>query len=152
MIRRAALPDDQAFEESFTLYEDQSLLTKVLLRNAAYLGWHPTALYRQHDQSTSSRAQQFGEYRRVGTHPARTKFLSWVRDYTERAGLLTGSLEDAIVIAEAIQSGDRSGLSIQQRARLWGFALVDRRKRFVRRVKRRFSSRSTRFANQASAG
>jgi hypothetical protein len=116
MVRRSALPEGTPFEEQFALYEDQTLLAKVALNLPVYIGGHLTALYRQHGESTSARAEKSGEYQRHGPHSARTAFLRWVRGHAAQTVTGSPSVEDALSIAEAVQSGDRRQLTARQRA------------------------------------
>ena len=136
MIRRAVL-GDSPFEERFRLYEDQAMLVKVALEHPVYVGRHLTALYRQHGASTSARAEQSGEYRRIGGHSARSAFLDWLRSYAGSRGRLAPSTREALALAEAKQSGDWSTLTRRQRALAWRYAAVDRTGKLVRRTGRR---------------
>lgn len=135
MLRRSKLPAGPAFEESFALYEDQTLLVKMLLSTPVYVGRHLTALYRQHPQSTSARAERTGEYRRLARHSARGDFLYWVRTVLETRGM-EPAIGAALALAEAIQSGNYSRLTGAQRATLFRFALQDRVKRLLRPLRR----------------
>jgi glycosyltransferase involved in cell wall biosynthesis len=118
MVRRNAVPRGDPFELSLSLYEDQSFLLKILSERRAYIGRHVTALYRQHRDSTSSKARELGEYRRIGPHRARTKFLAWARAYLEARPQIFAKSEKALLLAEAIQSKDYSSLEGRQRADL----------------------------------
>jgi hypothetical protein len=129
MVRRSALPPGPAFEEGFALYEDQTLLVKMMLRAPVYVSRHLTALYRQHPHSTSARAEEAGEYDRLAPHGARRDFLRWVCDYARASGRREASIDEALAVAEAIQSGDRSQLTPVQRAMLRRFAVQDRLRR-----------------------
>ena len=150
MLRRSALPPGPPFEESFALYEDQTLLAKMMLSAPVYVGWHLTALYRQHGQSTSSRAEESGEYQRLAPHSARTRFLHWVRDYVGQTATATPAIKEALAIAEAVQSGEGARLTPRLRARLLGFALQDRVKRLTRPFRRVFRRRSALSSTRAS--
>lgn len=136
MVRRRDVPAGPAFEEAFALYEDQTLLVKMMLSAPVYLGRHLTALYRQHPNSTSARAEETGEYQRHAPHRARGAFLRWVRGYAQAAGKNEPSILEALAIADAIQSGDRSQLTLRQRAVLRRFALQDRIKRIASPVRK----------------
>jgi hypothetical protein len=136
MVRRSALPPGPAFEEAFALYEDQTLFVKMMLRAPVYVSRHLTALYRQHPQSTSARAEEAGEYHRLVPHRARREFLEWVRDYAQAVGKMDASIDEALAVAEAIQSGDRSQLTPAQHAMLRRFAFQDRMRRLIWLVRR----------------
>ncbi|WP_051531647.1 glycosyltransferase family 2 protein [Sphingomonas sp. URHD0057] len=117
MVRRAAIPEEPAFEPGLELYEDQSFIAKVLAHWPVYVGRHRTALYRQHAGSASAQAETEGAYGRIGPHPARSRFLAWVRAYIDRTPDLQRQSGGALRIAGAIQSGDPSTLSVaEQRA------------------------------------
>jgi hypothetical protein len=133
---RAAVLGDSPFEERFRLYEDQAMLVKVALEWPVYIGRHATALYRQHAGSTSARAEQSGAYRRIGPHDARRSFLDWLQSHAEGAGRLKHTTREALALANAKQSGDRSALTRRQRARLWRYAASNRAGRLVRRAGR----------------
>jgi hypothetical protein len=142
MVRRRDLPAGPPFEEAFALYEDQTLLVKMMLGAPVYLGRHLTALYRQHPHSTSARAEQAGEYQRHAPHRARGAFLRWIRGYAQAAGKNEPSILEALAIADAVQSGDRSQLTLRQRAVLRGFALQDGIKRIARPIRKLFARRT----------
>lgn len=118
MVRRGSVPAPAAFELSLSLYEDQSFLLKIMAERPVYIGHHVTAQYRQHSSSTSFKARDLGEYRRIGPHPARTTFLAWARRYLEARPELFVKSEKALLLAEAIQSGNYSRIDKRQRAGL----------------------------------
>lgn len=118
MVRKIAIPPEPAFEPGLALYEDQSFIAKVLCNWPAYVGSHRTALYRQHRKSGSAMAEEGGTYERIGPHPARLRFLAWLRAYLEATPKLAGSTAAALRMAEAVQSGDRSKLSPTERREL----------------------------------
>jgi hypothetical protein len=134
MVRRSNLPESQPFEERFALYEDQTLLVKVALNSAVYIGRHLAALYRQHPNSTSSRAESDGEYARLGSHRSRAEFLDWFGRYVRQVGTPELEVVDALKIARARQSGRLSELSARQRASIIGWKLADAVTRIPRRI------------------
>lgn len=81
MIRKEPLEAVGGFEESFALYEDQTLWVKLLLAYPVRVisGCH--AVYRQHPASTSTAASAAGAYNQSSAHPARDAFLNWVWEY-----------------------------------------------------------------------
>jgi glycosyltransferase involved in cell wall biosynthesis len=136
MVRRTALPSPAAFETAFALYEDQSLLAKLALTSPVYIGRHLTALYRQHSESTSSRAEQQGDYARVGPHGARAEFLHWLRRHVEESPANDSEIAEALLIAEARQCRDYSKLTLRQRATVLLWKMGNAATRIPRRVRR----------------
>lgn len=141
MVRRPALPALPAFEPGLRLYEDQAFLAKIFLAHPAYIGRHCTSLYRQHPASTSSNAERKRQYRRLGRHQARAHFLAWIRDYLEQGGFSDASIEEALLCAEALQTGDYSKLEIGRRAKLLGWRAGEAVARVPRRTARWFNRR-----------
>jgi glycosyltransferase involved in cell wall biosynthesis len=87
LVRREVAVRLGGFEERFRLYEDQSLLAKVLLRHPAYVCSHANARYRNHSASTSARAVADGEYEPYRPHIARREFLAWLSAHAAESGL-----------------------------------------------------------------
>jgi hypothetical protein len=112
------------------------LLVKVALDCAVYVGRHLTAMYRQHPGSTSAQAERDGLYQRVGTHAARADFLAWVRDYVTSRNSPELSTVDALAVAEARQSGDRSALNPRQRRLMRAVVLRRVANKLIRRARR----------------
>jgi len=96
LIRREALDRVGGFDETFHLYEDQTLWVKILLRFPVYVTDMVGARYRQHNASATARSEQSGEYDRMRPHPARLAFLTWVRDYARSGGLADAPVERAL--------------------------------------------------------
>ena len=101
MIRREALRPIGGFDEAFQLYEDQTLLVKLLLRYPAFVTETPTSRYRQHAASTSARAIASGVYDRMKPHSARVNFLEWVNAYIVESNLMTPRLDRSLRFAFA---------------------------------------------------
>jgi glycosyltransferase involved in cell wall biosynthesis len=151
MVRKEALGGADPFEERFRLYEDQAMLVRLALERPVYVGRHLTAFYRQHSGSTSSRAEQLGDYDRKGRHGARTDFLQWIRTYAEGRDALESSTREAIAVAQSAQSGDRSALNLRQRAQLFRFGVIDALGSIVRlgrRLMRRLKARSALYSTR----
>jgi peptidoglycan/xylan/chitin deacetylase (PgdA/CDA1 family) len=74
------------FEDSFRLYEDQSLWAKLFLRFPVYVSPLCLARYRQHEASSSSAAQRAGEYHPTRPHPAGLAFLEWLEGHVRKSG------------------------------------------------------------------
>ena len=135
LARREAVLTAGGFEESLSLYEDQTLWARLMVRYPAYIGTHLTSLYRQHSGSTSARAQQAGDYDRLRAHPARAAFLDWAgRDL---ADLATPSTMSALRIAQAILTGNSAQLSLAERARYMQIVLGKTWRRVTRKSRRR---------------
>ncbi|MFK4809719.1 glycosyltransferase [Devosia sp. ZW T5_3] len=81
LIRRAAIAEIGGFEEQFTLYEDQTLWTKLFLRYPVFIHDHCLSRYRQHEHSVSAEAIRSGQYQRHAEHRSRAAFLDWVAQY-----------------------------------------------------------------------
>jgi hypothetical protein len=136
LIRRSALAEIGGFLERLSLYEDQTLWVKLMLRYPIYV--HETALcrYRQHSGSASAQAETAGAYDRHRPHPARLDFLEWI----EREGGLSGNdprLQQALRLAFAAYPGHRRPLTTGDRVEL----TRRRFKRAVDRVRRRVKLR-----------
>jgi GT2 family glycosyltransferase len=101
LVRRSAIDATGGFEERFQLYEDQALWTKLLLRYPAYVTPACLSRYRQHSDSESATAASQGLYDRMGEHPARAPFLSWLADYVAGSGVRDARLDRALRLARA---------------------------------------------------
>lgn len=101
MIRRSAIEEVGGFEEAFELYEDQSLWAKLLLRHPVYVTDQVQSRYRQHPESTSTKATQAGDYERYRPHAARIAFLRWAAEHAQASGRMTPSLARAFRLAFA---------------------------------------------------
>jgi glycosyltransferase involved in cell wall biosynthesis len=129
LIRRSAIDAVGGFEERFQLYEDQALWAKLLLRFPAYVLTYCGARYRQHPGSTSVRATADGSYDQLGPHPARAKFLEWLREYVLKSGVRSWTLNGAIYLARAPYAGG-SGIKFHLNRAAWlGFLLTTKLKR-----------------------
>ncbi|MGH6893467.1 MAG: glycosyltransferase [Dongiaceae bacterium] len=78
LIRREAALAVGGFEESFHLYEDQTLWAKLFLRHGVLVSPSAYSVYRQHEGSTSTQAERSGAYDRWAPHPAHRAFLEWM--------------------------------------------------------------------------
>jgi glycosyltransferase involved in cell wall biosynthesis len=86
-IRRDLFLELGGFEESFALYEDQTLWAKLMLEAPAYVRSGADAYYRRHAASTTDIAISAGHYHQFGPHPSRDAFLNWAADYAEPRSL-----------------------------------------------------------------
>ena len=86
LMRRSAIEAVGGFEEAFSLYEDQTLWAKLMLRWPAHVHATPVARYRQHAASTSARAVRDGCYHPKDPHAARAEFLLWAAEEAKAAG------------------------------------------------------------------
>jgi glycosyltransferase involved in cell wall biosynthesis len=98
-VRREALQSVGGFDEAFQLYEDQTLLVKLLLRYPVFVTATPTSRYRQHPASTSARATASGVYDRMKPHAARVRFLDWVDIHVVTSNRMTPQLERSLRFA-----------------------------------------------------
>jgi len=119
LIRRSALDQVGGFEEALSLYEDQTLWAKLLLRFPVYVHDEITSRYRQHEGSASARAAQAGDYDRLAPHAARPAFLAWVEDYLAQSGLASPALSRAVRLAFAPYPEHRGRLTPPDRLLLW---------------------------------
>ena len=118
MVRREALQSVGGFDEAFRLYEDQTLLTKLLLRYPAFVTETPTSRYRQHADSTSARATASGVYDRMKPHSARVDFLEWVNTYIIESNLMTPRLNRSLRFAFARSLAPRLPVTLHDRIEL----------------------------------
>lgn len=81
LIRRSAIAEIGGFAEQFTLYEDQTLWTKLFLRYPVFIHDHCLSRYRQHEHSVSAEAVRSGQYQRDAEHQSRAAFLDWAAQY-----------------------------------------------------------------------
>jgi glycosyltransferase involved in cell wall biosynthesis len=132
-VRRSALDEVGGFEP-FQLYEDQTLWVKLFLRYPVYVSDFVGARYRQHQDSTSARAQRNGEYDRARPHTARAGFLRWAGSYVESTGLGDDSIEQALRRAMATNDQDWTGLSFVDRTVLVRFGIEVRLRKLGRRI------------------
>jgi glycosyltransferase involved in cell wall biosynthesis len=90
LIRRDRALEVGGFEETFRLYEDQTLWAKLFLKYGVLVSPRAHSIYRQHDQSVSAQAERTGEYDRWVAHPAHLAFLDWFARQ-----IATGQIRDA---------------------------------------------------------
>jgi glycosyltransferase involved in cell wall biosynthesis len=135
LVRRSAVMEVGGFDESFRLYEDQTLWVKLFLRYPVYVTPVCLSNYRQHPQSLSALATRHGEYDRMRAHQARSIFLDWVAEYVAGSGGEDKGLNRAIRLARAPYAGTHCGQGIADRI-LYQMLITAARVR--RRFKRRF--------------
>ncbi len=87
LIRREAALAVGGFEESFHLYEDQTLWAKLFLRYGVLVSPSALSIYRQHEGSASAQAERSGAYDRWAPHPAHRAFLEWMAGEAAAAGV-----------------------------------------------------------------
>jgi SAM-dependent methyltransferase len=79
LIRRRVLVELGGSEDDFTsMFEDQVLLARMYLTQTVMISGARTALYRQHEGSSTVAAIARGEYRPGGPSRSREAFLRWV--------------------------------------------------------------------------
>ncbi|RWE14020.1 MAG: glycosyltransferase [Mesorhizobium sp.] len=130
MVHREALVAVGGFDEAFELYEDQTLLVKLLLRYPVFVTSTPTGRYRQHLDSTSAKATASGIYDRLRPHAARIGFLEWVEMHASASGLMTPELQRALRFAFARYPAQRRPLTLRDRFDL----AIEAGRRFARRL------------------
>lgn len=77
-------------------YEDQVLISQLLLKSRARVLDECLAKYRQHRNSLTARAKLSGEYRPGRAHEARFVFLRWLQDFSRREGIDDAILQRAL--------------------------------------------------------
>ncbi|CAA9325177.1 MAG: hypothetical protein AVDCRST_MAG61-2526 [uncultured Friedmanniella sp.] len=122
LIRRRALEMTGGFDESFQLYEDQTLWAKLLLRFPVYVTDVVGARYRQHEASTSAHAERAGVYHTRRPHESRLAFLDWVELHARSSGLADVSVQRALRLASARYKDRRADLTVADRLTLLGQA------------------------------
>jgi glycosyltransferase involved in cell wall biosynthesis len=135
LIRRSALTEIGGFLERLSLYEDQTLWVKLMLRYPAYVHDRVLCRYRQHSHSASAQAEAAGAYDRLRPHPARLDFLEWIE---REAGLSSNDprLQRSLRLAFAAYPDHRRPLTAGDRLVMAGRGLkhaVDRVQRAFRR-------------------
>lgn len=84
VVRRGSLRAVGGSEAEFTgMYEDQALYAKLGLGLSAVIDPRPLALYRQHADSTCSRAITAGEWARVGRNESVLRFFIWLQRWVD---------------------------------------------------------------------
>lgn len=96
-VRREAIAVVGGFEPEFRgCYEDQVFLAKICSRFNVHVTDRCLDRYRQHAASCTAQAALTGEYVAGLPHPARERFLRWLRAYLEREGLLDAAIARAL--------------------------------------------------------
>ena len=96
LIRSEAARAAGGFEESFQLYEDQTLWAKLFLRHGVFVASAAHSIYRQHPGSTSAHAEAAGQYDFWQPHPAQREFLEWLGREAGAAGAADAAFERAL--------------------------------------------------------
>lgn len=139
LVKRRALELVGGFEESFSLYEDQTLWVKLLLRFPVFVTDVVGARYRQHNESATAQSERSGVYDRMRPHQARIAFLDWVRHYGRSSGLTDSSTERALRLASAPYGNGRAMLTTGERWTLARYKVQDKvrwiRRRLVRSLR-----------------
>jgi hypothetical protein len=139
LIRTAALQVVGGFDESFALYEDQTIWVKIMLRYPVAVHGVVTSRYRQHSGSTSAQATRDGRYT-VGPHEARLPFLEWSAREAAAAGAMTPKVRRALRLALAAYGRPPEPLSAMDRLaivrRRAGARVLSAPKRALRLAKR----------------
>lgn len=136
MIRRRVLELVGGFDEAFSLYEDQTLWAKLLLRFPAYVTEVVGARYRQHEESATAHSERSGLYDRMRPHEARIAFLNWVRRHAGSSGFADSSVERALRLASAPYGDGSTMLTGPDRLILARYKLEDMLRSILRSLVR----------------
>ena len=120
LIRRHAFTVTGGFEESFHLYEDQTLWVKLMLRFPVYVTAVVGARYRQHEASTTAHAERSGVYHYRRPHESRVAFLAWVDHHAQSSGLADRSVQRALRLASARYEKRSAVLTLVDRITIMG--------------------------------
>lgn len=137
LIRREVVVEAGGFTDGFSLYEDQSLWAKLMLRHPVYVHGRVLCRYRQHPQSISAHAEATGAYDRFRPHLARTAFLEWLDGHVRASGQSTPHLQRELRLAFAAYPGGGRSLTAMDWLVLAKRKLRRRAAWFWRRVARR---------------
>ena len=97
LVRRSAVEAVGGFEEKFRgSYEDQVFLAKITAHHRVAVTDECLDLYRQHPNSCCAIAMEEGEYIPDEPHPAKKRYLDWLRTYFDTCGLDDPSLRAAL--------------------------------------------------------
>jgi hypothetical protein len=135
LVQRHVVRQVGGSEDHFPqMYEDQVLLAKLYLTQHLVLSDAETALYRQHEGSSTARAIRRGSYHPMAANRSREVFLRWLRAQPQlQSNLVDPDLVDALDAAltpyqstlsrlrwqlEAAGRAARSGLSRARRIRV----------------------------------
>lgn len=87
LVRRDIVVKHGGFDRRFPgMYEDQVLLAKLYLTQHLVLSDAESALYRQHDGSSTARAIRRGIYHPVAANRSREAFLRWLQEQPRLQG------------------------------------------------------------------
>lgn len=136
LVRRAALAAVGGFEEAFSLYEDQTLWAKLMLRWPVYVHAGLTSRYRQHAASASAAAVRDGLYHPSDPHASRADFLLWAAREAETAGRTEPRVRRAVRLALAAYPDRRPPLTTLDRSVLLTRGLAAQAGRLRRRLNR----------------
>jgi glycosyltransferase involved in cell wall biosynthesis len=110
LVRRDVVVEHGGFDNRFPgMYEDQALLAKLYLTQHLVLSDAETALYRQHDGSSTARAIRRGAYHPVAANRSTEAFLRWLQEQPRLQGDLADP--DLVQALEAALTPYRTRLS-----------------------------------------
>jgi glycosyltransferase involved in cell wall biosynthesis len=118
LVRRDVVLELGGSDEGFPhMYEDQVLLAKLYLTQYLVLSDADTALYRQHEGSSTARAIRRGTYHPVAANRSREAFLRWLQAQPQLHGdIVDPDLGSALDAALMPYRGRLSRLRWQLRA------------------------------------
>lgn len=97
LVKRRSYEEIGGFEPSFRgLYEDQVFLSKMAAGFPIVVIDEVLDYYRQHSESCCWRAVKSGEYDPLYHHPAKAKYLHWLRGYVKSLELRDEIISTAI--------------------------------------------------------
>jgi glycosyltransferase involved in cell wall biosynthesis len=137
LVRRSAAEAVGGFEERLRLYEDQTLLARLLARFEAFVVPVCLARYRQHAGSASARAAAGGEYDRWAPHPARAAFLAWLEEDLSASGTLDPALARTLRVVRTPYCRDRGLRARLDRLEFAAHVARPRLRRWLKRGMRR---------------
>ncbi|WP_125954978.1 glycosyltransferase family A protein [Novosphingobium sp. MD-1] len=133
LVRRDAYLRIGGFEPSFRgLYEDQVFLSKMTATHPVVVIEEVLDYYRQHSESCCYRSLARGEYDLEGLHPARGRYLKWLRDYLKTIGVADPVLSRAL--RRQLRLHEIPGLAV-------GVKVWRQTRRWVRRTLRKYTPR-----------
>ncbi|MDH3606011.1 MAG: glycosyltransferase family 2 protein [Acidimicrobiia bacterium] len=102
LIRRSLLQRVGGYVQDFpAMYEDQVMLSKILLHAPVYVSGEALDRYRQHDESITALANSSITDIHLLLSRERRMYLEWAADYVATEGLFNQELDEALKVALA---------------------------------------------------
>ncbi|ARV57778.1 glycosyl transferase family 2 [Nostocales cyanobacterium HT-58-2] len=97
LVRREVIDAVGGFDDTIEhMFEDQVLLAKICLHTPVFVDGCCWDRYRQHPESSCSKAIQTGEYHPLKPSPTRRIYLNWLQKYITAQGVKDAELSDAL--------------------------------------------------------